>query len=127
MSDVCQNWHIQFAYNTVQLYSKVFQCNYIPLHVKEFMFVLLNTVVRSLDVMVLNDIIEQAAGRPGRANEQGGKYSKRTSQCLTVGVSVKVTSQNPPLCVCFRVEPLDPTRDLFFSIFQVQGFQTMTL
>ena len=72
------------------------------------MSVILNTVVRSLDVMVLNDIIEQAAGRPGRASEQGGKYSKLTSQCLTVGVSVQVTSQNPPLYVCFHVEPLDP-------------------
>lgn len=40
------------------------------------MSVLLNTVVRSVDVMVLNDIIEQAAGRPVRAGEQGGKYSK---------------------------------------------------
>jgi hypothetical protein len=45
------------------------------MHVKEFVSVLLNTVVPSLDVMVLNDIIEQAAGRPGRASEQGGKYS----------------------------------------------------
>jgi len=44
------------------------------------MSVLLNTVFHSLDVMVLNDIIEQAAGRPGRASEQGGKYSKQTSQ-----------------------------------------------
>jgi hypothetical protein len=40
------------------------------------MSVLLNTVVHSIDVMVLNDIIEQAAGRPVRASEQGGKYSK---------------------------------------------------
>jgi hypothetical protein len=55
--------------------------------VKEFMYVLLN-IVCSLDVMVLNDIIEQAAGRPGRTSEQGGKYSKRTSQCLTVIISV---------------------------------------
>ena len=78
------------------------------------MSVLLNTVVCSLDVMVLNDIIEQAAGRPGRASEQGGKYSKRTSQCLTVDVSVQVTSQNPQLYVCFHVEPLDPISDLFF-------------
>lgn len=94
----------------------MFQCNNIPLHVKEFMSVLLNTVVRSLDVMVLNDIIEQAAGRPGRANEQGGKYFKRKSQCLTVGVSVWVTSQNPPLYVHFHVEPLDPISALFFHI-----------
>ena len=78
--------------------------------------------------MVLNDIIEQAAGRPGRVNEQGGKYSKRTSQCLTVGVSVQVTSQNPPLYMCFHVEPQDPISALFFfPVFQVQGFQTMTL
>lgn len=54
---------------------KVFHCNNISMHVKEFVSVLLNTVVPSLDVMVLNDIIEQAAGRPGRASEQGGKYS----------------------------------------------------
>jgi hypothetical protein len=27
------------------------------------------------DVMVLNEIIEQAAGRQSRASEQGGKYS----------------------------------------------------
>lgn len=27
-----------------------------------------------LDVMVLNDIIEQAAGRHSRASEHGGKY-----------------------------------------------------
>jgi len=94
------------------------------------MSVLLNTVVRSLDVMVLNDIIEQAAGRPGRTSEQGGKYSKRTSQCLTVGVSVQVTSQNPPLYVCFHVEALDPISDLFLPpppIFPVQGFQIMKL
>jgi hypothetical protein len=45
------------------------------MHVKECLSVLLNTVVLCLDVMVLNDIIEQAAGRPGRATEQGGKYS----------------------------------------------------
>jgi hypothetical protein len=29
----------------------------------------------SSDVMVLNEIIEQAAGRQSRASEQGGKYS----------------------------------------------------
>ena len=89
------------------------------------MSVILNTVVRSLDVMVLNDIIEQAAGRPGRASEQGGKYSKLTSQCLTVGVSVQVTSQNPPLYVCFHVEPLDPINAFFFFFFfffSVTGF-----
>ena len=67
--------------------------------------------------MVLNDIIEQAAGRPGRASEQGGKYSKQTSQCVTVGVSVQVTSQNPPLYVCFHVEPLDPVSAVFFFFF----------
>jgi hypothetical protein len=80
------------------------------------MSVLLNTVFHSLDVMVLNDIIEQAAGRPGRASEQGGKYSKLTSQCLTVGVSVQVTSQNPPLYMCFHIEPLDPTIVLYIYI-----------
>jgi hypothetical protein len=44
------------------------------MHVKD-LTVLLNTVVLSVDVMVLNDIIEQAAGRPGRASDQAGKYS----------------------------------------------------
>jgi hypothetical protein len=32
-------------------------------------------VLFSSDVMVLNEIIEQAAGHQSRASEQGGKYS----------------------------------------------------
>jgi hypothetical protein len=36
---------------------------------------LMNCVISSSDVMVLNEIIEQAAGRQSRASEQGGKYS----------------------------------------------------
>jgi hypothetical protein len=44
------------------------------MHIKTYDYIN-ELCVLSSDVMVLNDIIEQAAGRQSRASEQGGKYS----------------------------------------------------
>lgn len=35
-----------------------------------------NSLYAIVDVMVLNDIIEQAAGRQSRADDHGGKYTQ---------------------------------------------------
>lgn len=40
------------------------------------MLIILSTPNYFLDVMVLNDIIEQAAGRHSRASDHGGKIRK---------------------------------------------------
>lgn len=39
-----------------------------------------------------------------------------------MGVSVQITSQNPPLCMCFLVEPLDPITVVLFFCMSGTGF-----
>lgn len=47
-----------------------------------------------LDVMVLNDIIEQAAGRHSRASDHGGELLRNSTRCFFIMAFIMILDNN---------------------------------